>query len=77
MFTLPIPRFKGEDPLHAEIVAAAAHAEKVAVEVAIPANTGFIRARQAIRSALQDDGIAERIDRLVARLLFHDESVTV
>jgi hypothetical protein len=76
MFTLPIPRFKADDSLHAELADAAAHAEKVAAEVAIPANTGFVRARQAIRTALYDDGIAKRIDRLVSRLLFHDESFT-
>lgn len=76
MFTLPIPRFKADDSLHAELADAAAHAEKVAAEVAIPANTGFVRARQAIRTALYDDGIAKRINRLVSRLLFHDESFT-
>lgn len=77
IFTLPIPRFKADEPLHAELAAAAAHAAKVASQVAIPANTGFIRARQAIRSALQHDEVAENIDRLVARLLFKDESFPV
>lgn len=77
MFTLPIPRFKADDSLHGELATAAAHAEKVAADVAVPASTGFIRARQAIRAALYDDGIAKRIDRLVARLLFHDENFIV
>lgn len=74
MFTLPIPRFKTDEPLHVELAEAGAGAEKVAAGVAIPEDTGFIRARQAIRSVLRDDGIAGRIDRLVARLLFHDEA---
>jgi hypothetical protein len=74
MFTLPIPRFDQNDALHAELAEAATHAERVAAEVALPANIGFVRARQAIRTALQDDGIAGCIDRLVARLLFHTGS---
>jgi hypothetical protein len=72
MFTLPIPRFKEGEPLHAELVDAAADAEKVATKVAIAADMGFIRARQAIRNALRDDGLAQCIDRLVGRLLFHN-----
>lgn len=74
MFTLPIPRFKDDDSLHAQLANAAAHAEKVAAEVVLPEYTGFISARQTIRMALRHDGIAQRIDRLVALLLFHDLS---
>jgi hypothetical protein len=68
MFELPIPLFDGADPVHAELVAAAARAEGVAATVDI-AGMGFVRARQAIRAALRDDGVAHEIDRLVAVLL--------
>ena len=69
MFTLPIPRFDASNPLHKKLAKAAAHAEEVAATVPMKENTHFIKARQLIRAALQEDGIAAKIDDLVAQLL--------
>jgi predicted RNA methylase len=69
MFNLPIPRFDSKIELHREIAAAAARAEKIAASVELPENVKFQRARGLVRSALKDNGIANTIDGLVARLL--------
>lgn len=69
MFTLPIPRFDGKKVIHAELAAAGEAAESVAAAVAIPKGVGFQRARGLIREALRDAGVAQRIDKLVARLI--------
>jgi len=70
IFTLPIPRYSQDNPLHRQIAEASSQCERVAASVDLSTITDFIRARQAIRSALDDDGIAQEIDRLVGRLLF-------
>ena len=44
-------------------------AERVAAAVDLSDRTHFVKARQSIRKALQEDGIAQKIDELVARLL--------
>lgn len=72
MFTLPIPLFDGRIQLHADLAAAAAEAERVAGAVPIEPGTPFQRARRAIRAALAADGIAARMDALVADLLGPD-----
>lgn len=72
MFTLPIPRFDARETLHADLAAAGAQAERVAVAVPIPDGTPFVRARSIIRDALREDGIADRIDGQVEALLGHD-----
>ena len=69
MFNLPIPRFDSKIELHREIAAAAARAEKIAAAVELPNDVKFQRARGLVRSALKENGIAEAIDELVARLL--------
>lgn len=69
MFTLPIPRFDPRDPVHGDLVEAAERAEGVAAAVAIAPGTAFVAARKAVRTALAADGVAARIDGLVARLL--------
>ncbi|MBI4337997.1 MAG: N-6 DNA methylase [Chloroflexi bacterium] len=69
MLSLRIPPFDPSKPLHQELVRAASHAEQVAGAVALRERTHFVKARQLIRKALQEDGIAARIDGLVSELL--------
>jgi len=69
MLSLPIPQFNSTDKLHRSLARAAKHAEEVASTVQISEGTRFITARQRIRAALSEDGVAEKIDRLVAELL--------
>ena len=69
VLTLPIPRFDAQAPLHLELAAEAARAEEVAAAVELEEGTHFVRARSYIRAALRADGVAERIDGLVAQLL--------
>jgi hypothetical protein len=69
MFTLPIARFDATIPLHNELAAAAAEAERIAVAFDLPETVKFQRARKLIRDALTESGIAPQIDKLVARLL--------
>lgn len=69
MLSLPIPAFNETDALHAELAEAAAHAERVAAAVELREGTHFVRARRMIREALTEDGVAARIDGLVADLL--------
>lgn len=64
-----IPEFDPSDPLHQELAAEGLRAEKVAALVELPENMHFIRARGIIRKALREDGVADRIEKLVARLL--------
>jgi hypothetical protein len=69
LFTLPIPRFAPKDGLHAELAATAREAETVAAAVPVEPGTYFTTARRAIRGALEANGIATRIEGLVAKLL--------
>ena len=69
VFTLPIPRFDETIPLHLELAAAARNAETFASNVAVSQSVKFQRARKLIRDALIAEGIAPRIETLVARLL--------
>jgi hypothetical protein len=69
MFNLPIPLFDASVPLHNQIAAAGAQAERIAGAFELPETVKFQRARKLIRDALTETGIAPRIDELVARLL--------
>ncbi|MBI2172525.1 MAG: hypothetical protein HYU30_11035 [Chloroflexi bacterium] len=69
LLSLPIPRYAPSNVLHQELAKAAAHAEGLAAAVPLKEGTHFVRARQFIRKALQEDSVAGRIDRLVAALL--------
>lgn len=69
ILSLPIPRFDRADKLHRALARAAKHAEEIAGAVQIAEGTHFIKVRQRIRTALREDGIAEKIDQLVAELL--------
>jgi hypothetical protein len=74
MFNLPIPLFEASEPLHAELAAAGAEAERIAAAFGLPETVKFQRARKLIRDALTESGVAPHIDDLVARLL--DEQPT-
>ena len=69
MLTLPIPRFDAQVALHLELGAEATHAEEVAELVKLEEGMHFVRARREVRTALAADGVAGRINRLVAQLL--------
>ena len=69
MLSLPIPKFDTANALHGELADAAATAQAVANGVELREGQHFKTARRLIREALLDDGVAERIDDLVAQLL--------
>lgn len=69
MFNLPIPKFDSSEPLHNDLAAAAAEAERIAAAFELPETVKFQRARRLIRDALTEAGIAPHIGDLVARLL--------
>jgi hypothetical protein len=69
MLSLPIPRFDSSNRLHKSLAKAAAHAEKVAASVKLKEGMYFVTARQKIRAALHEDGIAQEMDKLVVELL--------
>jgi hypothetical protein len=69
MFNLPIPRFDPSEPLHNDLAAAAAEAERIGGAFELPETVKFQRARKLIREALTESGIAPHIDDLVAQLL--------
>ena len=69
MLSLPIPKFDTANALHGELVSTAETAQTVANGVELREGQHFKTARRLIREALRGDGVAERIDGLVARLL--------
>ncbi len=69
MSKLPVPTFSGKDPLRQELAAAAARATSVAASVPLKEDMYFVTARKHIFAALQEDGISQEIEELVARLL--------
>ncbi len=69
MLSLPIPRFDGSVALHGELAGAAEQAERVAAAVELKDGAYFVTARKRIREALREDGVAGRVDALVAKLL--------
>jgi SAM-dependent methyltransferase len=69
MLSLPIPSFNRNNNLHLKLARAAVRAEQVAASVVLREGIHFIHARQAIRTALRENGIDAKIDELVAELL--------
>lgn len=69
VWTLPIPEFDANDVVHADLAAAALHAADVAALVDLPDDAHFTTKRRLIRQALESDGVAETIERLVDALL--------
>lgn len=76
MLSLPIPPFDGSNKLHRELAKAAGHAERIAAAVQLSEGMRFVKARQKIRAALHEDGIAQKIDSLVAELLGVSSTIT-
>jgi methylase of polypeptide subunit release factors len=69
VWTLPIPEFDGAEVLHTDLAAAALYAAQVAARVELPDDAHFTTKRRLIRRALEADGVAETIERLVDALL--------
>lgn len=69
VWTLPIPEFDAAEALHTDLAAAAQHAAEVAAQVELPDDAHFTTKRRLIRQALEEDGVAETIERLVDALL--------
>jgi hypothetical protein len=69
VFSLPIPRFDSTTVLHTDLSEVAREAEAFAATVVLAEGVKFQRARKVIRDALIAEGIAPRIEALVARLL--------
>jgi hypothetical protein len=69
VWTLPIPEFDANDAVHADLAEAALHAAEVAARVELPDDAYFTTKRRLIRQALEADGVAETIERLVDALL--------
>ena len=69
VWELRIPLYDSAEPLHRDLAAAGAEAEKVAASVQLKEGAHFTRQRRAIRDALIATGVAPRIDALVIRLL--------
>jgi hypothetical protein len=69
VWELPIPEFDNRQRLHRQLADAAVEAERVAGLVELREGAYFTTQRRAIRDALALDGVADRIDALVNRLL--------
>lgn len=69
VFNLPIPRFDKDNALHQRLARAAGTAERVANNVPLKESEYFVTTRKRIRAALAEDGVAERLEELVAKLL--------
>lgn len=69
VWTLPIPDYDPNETLHSDIAAAALHAAEVAARVELPEHVHFTTKRKLIRRALEADGVAQIIERLVDALL--------
>ncbi len=69
MFNLPIPLFDPRQPVHRDLARAGARAEALAALVEIPEGERFVAARQRVRRALIEEGVAKDIEKLVEKLL--------
>ncbi|MFN7398845.1 MAG: N-6 DNA methylase [Sandaracinobacter sp.] len=69
VWTLPIPEFDAAEALHTDLAAAALHAAQIAAQVELPQDAHFTTKRRLIRQALEAEGVAETIERLVDALL--------
>jgi hypothetical protein len=64
-----IPEFDSKNDVHNALAKAAETATLVAKNVELPEAIHFTRARQRIRAALREDGITQKIDKSVEKLL--------
>lgn len=69
IFNLLIPRFDASLTLHTSLAAASSDAEKAIAKLALSDNVFFRTARAAVRTALANEGLSQRIDKLVDQLL--------
>jgi len=69
VWELRIPRYESTSELHRALATAATEAERIAAAVPLSEGAYFTRRRRAIRDALKETGVAQKIDRLVGRLL--------
>lgn len=69
IFNLPIPLFDAKLKLHRDLAAAAERAEARAATVPLKDGEHFTRTRKRIRETLIVEGIAGRIETLVAALI--------
>ncbi len=69
VWTLPIPEFDPAEALHVDLANAALLASDLASRVEFPEDAHFTTKRRLIRHALETDGVAETIERLVDALL--------
>ena len=69
IFNLPIPLYDAGQRLHRDLAAAAKRAGKVAAAVELKKGEHFTRTRARIRRALVADGVAGRIEAMVAELI--------
>lgn len=72
VFNVSIPRFDGEDPLHARIAQHAAVAEEVASRTPPKEGEHFTRTRRRIRAALAEHGVGRELESLAGELLSLD-----
>ena len=68
IFRVAFPEYSARNALHAELADAAGRAEDLAATVDVE-DMGFVVARRAVRSALDEAGLTPEIEGLVARLL--------
>ena len=66
-FLIAWPQFDPRDELHIDIAAAAGHAETIAAAAGHAG--GIVAARNRVRSALEGNGVAARLETLVEELL--------
>ena len=69
MLDLPIPKFNSKNSLHKSLAEAAHEAEQIAAAVPLKEGEHFTRTRRRIRDALKEQGLAQKIDTMVAALL--------
>ena len=69
IWELPIPEYDGRNALHQRIAALAGECEALAATVVLDAGAYFTTQRRAIRDALAEAGLMQRLDTLVAELL--------
>ncbi|MDA8380335.1 MAG: N-6 DNA methylase [Actinomycetota bacterium] len=64
----PIPEFDHDDPHHRRLVELAVKAEEVAADIEI-GDAGFQKARQMVRQALSEEGLADALDAVLGPFL--------
>jgi hypothetical protein len=74
---LPVPEFSAGSSLHEALVAAAEDAERIAAGVELDLDRPFTDSRSRIRAALRSDGVADRLDNLVAELIGQEPPAVV